>query len=175
MATSSKTPTIKEIEKRLDTLVQTVQRAEGCKLIDGEWKSKCVTCGRVLPIAGKNCMQGGHFIPRGCKSTRWIAANVHPQCLTKESFLHLTNGDYKSIKDIEPGDTVDAFDDRSLERVGATVKSVDSFMPEHLYEVVTEDGNVFFATGDHMVMTTRGWVTVDDMLHNCSDVDIIEL
>lgn len=91
MATSSKTPTIKEIEKRLDTLVQTVQRAEGCKLIDGEWKSKCVTCGRVLPIAGKSCMQGGHFIPRGCKSTRWIAANVHPQCARCNGFL---NGNY---------------------------------------------------------------------------------
>lgn len=175
MATSSKTPTIKELEKRLDLLVQTVQRAEGCKLIDGEWKSKCVTCGRVLPIAGRGCMQGGHFIPRGCRCTRWIAANVHPQCLTAESFLQLTNGEYRSIKDIKPGDTVDAFDETSLVRVGATVTSTDSFIPEHLYEVITEDGNEFFATGDHKVMTTNGWMPVEDMFHNCSDVDIIEL
>lgn len=175
MATSSKIPTIKEIEKRLDVLVQTVQRCEGMRQVNGVWVSTCVTCGRVLPCFGKNCMQGGHAIPRGCRVTRWLPEVVHCQCLTKDSFLHLTNGDYKSIKDIEPGDTVDAFDDRSLERVGATVKSVDSFMPEHLYEVVTEDGNIFFATGDHMVMTTRGWMTVDDMLHDCSDVDIIEL
>lgn len=175
MATSSKTPTVKELEKRLDALVQTVQRCEGMRQMNGEWVSTCVTCGRVLPCFGPNCMQGGHYIPRGCRITRWVAENVHPQCLTKESFLHLTNGEYKSIKDIKPGDTVDAFDEESLERVGATVKNIDSFMPEHLYEVITEDGNEFFATGDHRVMTTRGWVSVEDMLHDCSDVDIIEL
>lgn len=86
-----KSLTRKDIEKRLDTLVQTVQRAEGCKLIGGEWKSKCVTCGRILPITGKGCMQGGHFIPRGCRCTRWLAVNVHPQCDRCNGFL---NGNY---------------------------------------------------------------------------------
>lgn len=91
MATSSKTPTSKDIDKRLDTLVQTVQRAEGAKCINGVWHSKCVTCGRVCPITGKNCMQGGHFIPRGCRCTRWLGQNVHPQCTRCNGFL---NGNY---------------------------------------------------------------------------------
>lgn len=86
MARSSK-PTIKEIGKRLDTLVQTVQRAEGCFISGTEWCSRCVTCGKVLPINGKNCMQGGHFIPRGCRITRWMKANVHPQCPRCNGFL----------------------------------------------------------------------------------------
>lgn len=177
MAASSKKKILndKELSTRLDKLVQTVQRAEGCFVRDGQWVAVCRTCGRVAPITGKDSIQGGHYIPRGCRCTRWLAANVHPQCLTKESFLHLTNGEYRSVKDVKPGDTVDAFDEESLERVGATVKSTDSFMPEHLYEVITEDGNEFFATGDHRVMTTKGWVTVEDMLHDSSDVDIIEL
>ena len=91
MATSSKTPTIKELEKRLDALVQTVQRCEGMRQMNGEWVSTCVTCGRVLPIIGPNCMQGGHYVPRGCRITRWVAENVHPQCPRCNGFL---NGNY---------------------------------------------------------------------------------
>lgn len=86
-----KEPTIKDIEKRLDRLVQTVQRCEGMVKVDGEWRSKCVTCHRYGPCFGKNCMQGGHFIPRGCRATRWEAANVHPQCPRCNGFL---NGAY---------------------------------------------------------------------------------
>lgn len=86
-----KSLTRKDIEKRLDTLVQTVQRAEKCFILNGTWVSRCVTCGRILPITGKGCMQGGHFIPRGCRCTRWLAVNVHPQCDRCNGFL---NGNY---------------------------------------------------------------------------------
>lgn len=78
----------REIEKRLDKLVQTVQRCEGA---DENWTAICVTCGRRVNCFGKNCMQGGHFIPRGCKITRWVGENVHPQCTRCNGFL---NGNY---------------------------------------------------------------------------------
>lgn len=87
----SKSLTIKQMEARLDTLVQTVQRAEGCFVKDGKWVSVCRTCGRVLPIAGPNCMQGAHYVPRGCRITRWEASNVHPGCPRCNGFL---NGNY---------------------------------------------------------------------------------
>lgn len=82
-----KKPTSKDLDKRLDTLVQTVQRAEGCFIKDGAWVSVCRTCKAVLPISGKNCMQGGHYVPRGCRITRWETANVHPQCPRCNGFL----------------------------------------------------------------------------------------
>ena len=91
MATSSKTPTIKELEKRLDALTQTVQRCEGMRQVNGVWVSTCVTCGRVLPCFGKNCMQGAHAIPRGCRITRWLPEVVHPGCPRCNGFL---NGNY---------------------------------------------------------------------------------
>lgn len=91
MATSSKTPTIKETEKRLDVLTQTVQRCEGMRQVNGVWVSTCVTCGRVLPCFGKNCMQGAHAIPRGCRITRWLPEVVHPGCPRCNGFL---NGNY---------------------------------------------------------------------------------
>lgn len=83
--------TTKELEKRLDKLVQTVQRCEGAKKINGQWCSRCVTCGKICTCFGKGCMQGGHFIPRGCRITRWNKANVHNQCTRCNGFL---NGNY---------------------------------------------------------------------------------
>lgn len=82
-----KNPTSKDLDKRLDVLVQTVCRCKGAFLKDGEIVNKCVTCGRVCPCFGKGCMQGGHFIPRGCRCTRWIDENVHPQCDRCNGFL----------------------------------------------------------------------------------------
>lgn len=171
MVTSSKTPTIKEIERRLDALVQTVQRAEGCKLIDGEWKSKCVTCGRVLPIAGKNCMQGGHFIPRGCKSTRWIAANVHPQCVTGDTVLLTHN--YKEIRqdEVKVGDAIMGFDEKTLNPVIAEVEHIETeFRPTITIEL--DNGKRITGTYDHRVMTDRGWATLQDIATD-SSYDII--
>lgn len=91
MVTSSKTLTTKEIEKRLDTLVQVVQRAENCFILNGVWVNRCVTCGAIGPISGKKSVQGGHFIPRGCRCTRWLQQNVHCQCARCNGFL---NGNY---------------------------------------------------------------------------------
>ena len=82
-----KSPTSKEIEKRLDVLVQTVCRCKGAELKNGEIVTHCVTCGKVCPCFGKNCIQGGHFIPRGCRCTRWVEGNVYPQCNRCNGFL----------------------------------------------------------------------------------------
>lgn len=79
--------TRRELEKRLDKLSQTVQRCEGMWKKDGVWVSRCVTCGKVCPCFGKNCIQGGHFIPRGVKATRWDARVVHSQCQRCNGFL----------------------------------------------------------------------------------------
>lgn len=82
-----KEPTIKEMEKRMDVLAQTVCRCKDARLKNGVIVSKCVTCGKVLPCFGKGCMQGGHFIPRGCRITRWEFNNIYPQCDRCNGFL----------------------------------------------------------------------------------------
>ena len=111
MATSSKTPTIKEIEKRLDVLTQTVQRCEGMRQVNGVWVSTCVTCGRVLPCFGPNCMQGGHAIPRGCRITRWLPEVVHCQCVTGDTILLTHN--YREVRqdEVKVGDAIMGFDE----------------------------------------------------------------
>lgn len=73
-------PTIKELEKRMDKLCQTVCRCKGAVKRNGEWTSTCVTCGKRCPCFGPSSLDGGHFIPRGCRTTRWEIMNVWPQC-----------------------------------------------------------------------------------------------
>lgn len=82
-----KSPTLKEQEKRMDALCQTVCRCKGAELRDGVIMSRCVTCGKWCPCFGKGSIQGGHFIPRGCRITRWEFNNVYPQCDRCNGFL----------------------------------------------------------------------------------------
>ena len=84
-------PTIKELEKRMDTLCQTCSRCKGCWFSNGTLVNKCVTCGKVCPCFGKDSLDGGHFIPRSCRTTRWEQDNVWPQCTRCNRFL---NGAY---------------------------------------------------------------------------------
>ena len=171
MATSSKTPTIKEIEKRLDVLTQTVQRCEGMRQVNGVWVSTCVTCGRVLPCFGPNCMQGGHAIPRGCRITRWLPEVVHCQCVTGDTVLLTHN--YKEVRqdEVKVGDAIMGFDEKTLNPVIAEVEHIETeFRPTITIEL--DNGKRITGTYDHRVMTDRGWATLQDIVTD-SSYDII--
>lgn len=40
----------------------------------------CVTCNKLVPAEGKGTGHCGHFIPRGCKPTRYSEQNCALQC-----------------------------------------------------------------------------------------------
>ena len=84
-------PTTNQLSTRLDTLVQTICRCKGAVKKEGVWQSQCVTCGKWCPCFGPKSIQGGHYIPRGCRITRWLEQNVYPQCNRCNGFL---NGNY---------------------------------------------------------------------------------
>lgn len=132
----------------------------------------CYTCGKKLPIKQ---MQNGHFISRGYLVTRWNENNCRPQCLTEESNVSLLNGETKSIKDVRVGDKILAFDDITFEKKACVVEQTNSFIPSELYEVELEDGNKFFATGDHQVVSSGKWIKIEDMLHIRPTCDIMEV
>lgn len=75
-----KKPTTNELSKRLDVLAQTVCRCKGAVESGGVWYAQCVTCGKWFPCFGPKAINGGHFIPRGCRITRWDESNIFPQC-----------------------------------------------------------------------------------------------
>lgn len=173
MAASSKKKILndKELSARLDKLVQTVQRAEGCFIRDGQWVAVCRTCGRVAPITGKDSIQGGHYIPRGCRCTRWIAANVHPQCVTGETIL--LDHNYRSIRqdEVKVGDAVMGFDEKTLTPVIAKVEHIET-ADRPTITIELDDGKKITGTYDHRVMTDRGWATLQDIASDPS-YDII--
>jgi len=84
-------------------------------------------------------------------------------------------GKYKSIKDIKVGDVLWGFNDKTFEREVSIVEDVNNFIPQELYEVEMENGKKFFATGDHRVVSNGKWLKTEEMLHNFSVYDIMEI
>ena len=83
---ANKPISVKLMESRMDRLAQTVSRCKGMKKINGVWASQCVTCGKWGPCFGAGAHQGGHFIPRGCRITRWEPMNIWPQCIACNNY-----------------------------------------------------------------------------------------
>ena len=133
---------------------------------------QCVTCGKVAPIKD---MHAGHFLGGRSGSILFDEEMVFAQCLTKESNLRLFNGRYKSIKDVVIGEKLWAFDESNFELKTSVVEDVSSFIPNELYEVCLENGNKFYATGDHLVVSNGKWTRIDEMLHNVGVCNIMEL
>lgn len=132
----------------------------------------CCTCGKLIPFKQA---QAGHFIAGRTNALLFDEDIVHGQCLTEESKLTLANLKEKSIKDIKVGDVVCAFNELSYNKELAEVLDVDSYMPDKLYEVELENGDKFYATGDHKVVANGKWYRIDEMLHNSSAYDILEI
>ncbi len=44
---------------------------------------KCVTCGKLAPPEN---VHAGHFVDRTYKCTRWDERNVHPQCISCNTY-----------------------------------------------------------------------------------------
>ena len=135
---------------------------------------KCYTCSKVLFWKGEG-MQAGHFQGGRGNAVLLDEEGVRVQCLTEESNVRLFNGVNKSVKDVKLGEKIWGFNEKSFEREVCVVESIDKFMPEKLYEVEMENGDKFYATGDHKVVANGKWLRIDYMLHNFTDYDILEL
>lgn len=162
-------------KKKLDKLYSEYIRRKDA---DKEGFNFCYTCGARHHWKK---LQNGHYVRRSAGlSVYFLEENCRPQCLTGESNLqlyqnHFFKGGTKNIKDIVVGDKLWAFDKKSFEHRGAFVECKREFIPEELYEVELENGDKFFATGDHKVVANDKWVKIEDMLQDFTTYDILEL
>ena len=148
-------------------------RLRDCVKTTGDTESGvCITCGKLIPFKQS---QAGHFIAGRVNAVLFDEDIVHLQCLTEESKITLANLEEKSIKDIKVGDVVCAFNETSYNKELAEVLDVDSYMPDKLYEVELENGDKFYATGDHKVVANGKWYRIDEMLDNNNTYDILEM
>lgn len=167
-----KKKSVSTLKKEADKAFSRYIRYRDGKLSGGNWIVECITCGVWRPY---KVMQNGHFMSRRFNVLRYDEENCNAQCLTEDSSVHMYGNYKRSIADLIVGDVVLAFDENNFKKTVATVLSVRSFVPEKLYKVTTEDGGTFYATADHRVVANNGWVRVDEMLHNASAYDILEL
>lgn len=63
---------IKKLKERLDDVFQMVIRYRD--------NFTCITCGAKFPKGERFNFHAGHYIGRGCNSTRWDEENVNGQC-----------------------------------------------------------------------------------------------
>jgi len=165
---------IKQSKKQIPKLKRKLTKIfnEYIRLRDKKYyKGLCISC-------GKPGNQAGHYFSTSqCPQPSMIfnEKNVNIQCLTKESKIRMFNGIQKSIKDIKVGDYLWAFDKETFELKKSKVVRKTSFIPKELFEVELEDGNKFYATKNHEVVSKGKFVSIKEMLHNITTHDILEL
>ena len=95
--------------------------------------------------------------------------------MTEHSKLRMIDGAEKSIKDIRVGDKLLAFDDKLFSLKESIVEEAEQFIPQELYQVELENGTKFMATPDHLIVVNGEWRSIQEMLHDPSAYDILEL
>lgn len=164
-----KKPSVAKLKKKADTIFSQYIRMRDA---DQHGTVTCISC----PKRGHwKEFQNGHFVSRNSSALRFDDENCNAQCLTAESKLRMFNGTNKSIAKVKVGDELWAFSEHSFGLEKATVETVKGFVPNKLYEVEMEDGSKFWATPDHRVIANDEWAYIEDMLHNVSAYDILEL
>ena len=87
--------------------------------------------------------------------------NTSKMCLTGETLIATPDGSLP-IKDIQAGELVYSYDEKTNKKVVATVAySAPTAATAEYFEIETDTGNIIRCTGDHLVLTKRGYVRAD--------------
>lgn len=85
------------------------------------------------------------------------------ECLHPDTNISTSVG-YKRIKDLLPGDVVKTYNESTKLVENNKIKKVHKNNTiEQMYKIKTEEGDIKI-TGNHKVLTQRGWVRVDALL-----------
>jgi DNA-directed RNA polymerase II subunit RPB2 len=91
------------------------------------------------------------------------------QCLDLNELVLMSSGEKRKIKDIVVGDIVVSFNPRTLELSNTTV--IRHFIipnEQRIFKLnckVNNEIDTIIATEDHLLMTTFGWLTVQEIIH----------
>jgi hypothetical protein len=79
----------------------------GHHIQDNEGLSKragfCTSCGKLVPVEGRETGDAGHFVKRGCWALRYDETNVNLQCVRCNHFLSGNDGRYAVALDSKYG------------------------------------------------------------------------
>jgi reverse gyrase len=91
------------------------------------------------------------------------------ECVHGDTLIK-TNNDNVAIKDIKIGDVVLTYNECSKKfeynKVKDVYKNLTTSLSEKMFEINTDDGKKLKLTGNHKVLTTRGWVETKQLIEN---------
>lgn len=97
------------------------------------------------------------------------------ECLDENTLITMSDGSAKRIKDCTVGDKVIVYNEEIKEFVEDEVESVYvNLYPskeEDMYEIEMEDNTTIKITGNHKVLTNRGWLMVKELTENDEIID----
>jgi len=86
-------------------------------------------------------------------------------CLHPDTLIKVETG-VKKISDIIVGDLVESFNEKTkifeLKPVNKVFKNINKC--DELFEITLKTGEVILVTGNHEILTERGWVRADELL-----------
>lgn len=87
------------------------------------------------------------------------------ECLHPDTIIRMGDESSRAIKDVVVGDYVKTVNESTGEIESKEVLKVHHNLSvnEQMYEIETEDGRVLKITGNHKVLTQRGWVRTDEL------------
>lgn len=100
---------------------------------------------------------------------------ITDECLHPETLIK-TNEGLKQIQNLKIGDKVLTINEKTKEYEYKPIKKVHKNLmissKEKMYELILENGNTIKITGNHKVLTKKGWIRTDELT---LDDDILDL
>ena len=87
------------------------------------------------------------------------------RCVEENTLIMMGNGNYKKIKDIHVGDTVQTVNKYNTTEYKTVTNVFDNGIKK-VYKLVTQHGYEISATDNHKFLTQRGWVELKDIDDN---------
>lgn len=100
----------------------------------------------------------GNFIPE------FPDGNDH--CLTGDTIVHTTAGERRIDALVGQTGTVICYDEENERATTARFFNVRKTGVEEIYEIELEDGRIVRASGEHLLLTARGWIMAREISEN---------
>jgi|BioPla2DNA2_1021312.scaffolds.fasta_scaffold06698_9 7-carboxy-7-deazaguanine synthase len=128
----------------------------------------------ISEIFGPTLQGEGHHIGHPTVFVRIAGCDYRCQwCLTGDTVISLTSGNYKQLKDIEVGDNLESFDEENKSSAETTVVAKSSRIENNLWVIYcrpnfwkTEITLRVACSKDHQWLTTNGWKKTEDIKPN---------
>lgn len=90
-------------------------------------------------------------------------ADVVRRCVEENTLITMQNGVRKPIKDINPGEYVQCYDDDGRCRAARVNQKYDNGI-QKTYKISIKNNHSIIATDSHKILTQRGWIKIKDLI-----------